>query len=484
MKTLQRTTALAGRLLPKSTTTRVVWIAALKVSLALLLLPWLVKLDGRPHADWQQFLGRFHPLAVHLPIGLILMVPLLEIAGRFRPALREAAAFVLGLAFISCLGALTLGFLLAYGGGNSGEVLTRHMWGGIGLTIGVLLCSLARPWWTSGSVPRVYPLMMACVMLVLVWATHQGGSITHGSNYLTEYMPAPLKRLFTLGTAQANAPLSGSFYAKHINPIFDANCTSCHGEGKVKGGLRLDSYELLMKGGKDGPVIVAGEPEKSLLIERVTLPPDQKHFMPAEGRPPLKPEEIAWIRAWIQQGASPAATSLVGIAISEAPKEQALQPVGDYSGLMPEIRQMEKGQGAMLLQVSSKPSDGLILNTTDAAGSFGDAQLAQFQQFAPYIVEAELGRTAVTNASFDTLSKFTHLRALHLEGTAVTGDGLAKLAPLSQLTYLNLSGTKVTQAAVAPLTSMKNLRHIYLYNTPAQPAPDAAVTKQIARSAS
>jgi hypothetical protein len=196
------------------------------------------------------------------------------------------------------------------------------------------------------------------------------------------------------------------------------------------------------------------------------------------------PEEIAWIRAWIQQGASPAATSLVGIAISEAPKEQALQPVGDYSGLMPEIRQMEKGQGAMLLQVSSKPSDGLILNTTDAAGSFGDAQLAQFQQFAPYIVEAELGRTAVTNASFDTLSKFTHLRALHLEGTAVTGDGLAKLAPLSQLTYLNLSGTKVTQAAVAPLTSMKNLRHIYLYNTPAQPAPDAAVTKQIARSAS
>ena len=80
--------------------------------------------------------------------------------------------------------------------------------------------------------------------------------------------------------------------------------------------------------------------------------------------------------------------------------------------------------------------------------SFGDAQLAQFQKFAPYIVEAELGRTAVTNASFDTLGKFTHLRALHLEGTAVTGDGLAKLAPLSQLTYLNLSGTKVTEAAL------------------------------------
>ena len=40
----------------------------------------------------------------------------------------------------------------------------------------------------------------------------------------------------------------------------------CHGEGKSKGGLRMDSYDLLMKGGKDGPVIVAGNPEKSVLL--------------------------------------------------------------------------------------------------------------------------------------------------------------------------------------------------------------------------
>ena len=113
---------------------------------------------------------------------------------------------------------------------------------------------------------------------------------------------------------------------------------------------------------------------------------------------------------------------------------------------------------------------GLVLYTVDAASSFGDAQLAQFQKFAPYIVEAELGRTAVTDASFDTLAKFTHLRAIHLEETKVTGEGLAKLGPLSQFTYLNLSGTRVTRAAVAPLASMKNLRHVYLYDTPSQPA--------------
>jgi hypothetical protein len=117
----------------------------------------------------------------------------------------------------------------------------------------------------------------------------------------------------------------------------------------------------------------------------------------------------------------------------------------------------------------SKWKKNRVLYTVDAASSFGDAQLQQFQKFAPYIVEAELARTAVTNASFDTLAKFIRLRALHLEGTKITGDGLAKLTSLSQLTYLNLSGTQVTQAAVSPLASMKNLQHLYLYDTPAKP---------------
>jgi uncharacterized membrane protein len=469
----------ADQWLPKSKVTRVTWMVALAFSLVLIVLPWIVRLDGKPHADWQQFLGRFHPLAVHLPIALLLLVPLLELVGALRPALREAAGFVLGLAFACCLGSLVLGFLLAYGGGSVGTVVSRHMAGGIVLTIGAMLCVLARPWWEQKAVAYVYPALLACTLLALVWTADQGGTLTHGSNYLTQYMPAGLKHW----SGRDETPAAGSFYAKHINPIFDSNCVACHGEGKVKGGLRLDSYALLMRGGQDGPVIVAGQPEKSVLLTRVTLPPDQKHFMPAEGKPPLKAEEIAWIQAWIQQGASPTATTLTGIAMRDEQADLPLQPVGDYSALMAEIQKMDQAQGPKLKQLSSKPEDGLILFTVDAASSFGDAQLAQFQKFAPYIVDAELGRTAVTNASFDTLKQFTHLRALHLEGTQITGDGLAKLAPLSQLTYINLSGTQVTAAAVAPLDAMKNLRHIYLFNTPAQPAPAAPQTQPAAKSA-
>jgi hypothetical protein len=192
--------------------------------------------------------------------------------------------------------------------------------------------------------------------------------------------------------------------------------------------------------------------------------------MPAEGRTPLAPDEISAIRAWIQSGASPSANSVPGIAVAAENAELPLEPVGDYSNLMDEIRQMQRSSGAKLAAVSAKPSDGLILRTIDVASSFDDAQLAGLQKFAPFIVEAELGRTAITDASFNTISKFTHLRALHLEGTALTGEGLAKLSPLSHLTYLNLSGTKVTIGALAPLKSMPNLRHIYLFDTPAEKA--------------
>jgi mono/diheme cytochrome c family protein len=439
---------------------KLVW--AVLVSIALLLLPFVFKLDGKTHADWQQFLGRFHPTVVHLPIGLILLVPLLELAGRYRPALLEAAMFVLSLSVLSCLLALTLGYLLAYGSGDAGVGVARHMWGAIALTIGTLGCALLRG--ASGGLRGFYPYLLACVLVLLAWTAHQGGSLTHGNKYLTEYLPAPLKRL-GMGTVQAEASaFPDSFYARHIYPILDANCIVCHGAQKVKGHLRLDTYDRLMRGGEDGAVIIAGKPERSILLQRITLPPDNKKFMPSEGKPPLKPEEIAWIRAWILQGASPEIKSLAGIYVHE---DEALPQVPDYSGMMAEMAQTARVAGVTLVPVSRNLGDGLILNTVNVGQKFGDAQLAGLARFAPYIVEAELGRTSVTDGCFTTLAKFTHLRALHLEETAVTGTGLSSLKQLPQLSYVNLSGTQVTSAAVAPLTSMKNLHHLYLYNTPA-----------------
>ena len=179
----------AKQMLPTMKSTRILWAASLGLSLLLLSLPWLIRLDGHPHADWQQFLGRFHPLVVHVPIGLLVLVPLLEAGGALRPALREAAGFVLALELVSCLVAHSLGFLLAYGSGNAGTGVTRHLWGGVVLTIVVLICLLARPQWYAQGAGYAYPTFLACMMIALVWTADQGGALTHGSNYLSQYMP-------------------------------------------------------------------------------------------------------------------------------------------------------------------------------------------------------------------------------------------------------------------------------------------------------
>ena len=477
MSIVERLKAQTRQLLPRTKAGRRAWVMAAVVILILVLLPVVLKLDGKPHAELERFAGRFHPLAVHLPIGLLVLLPILELAGLVRPALREAAGFVLGVAFGGCLLSLTSGLLLAHGEGRSGALVMQHMWSAIALSCAVLLCALIRPLWSSGVETRIYPALLTATLLLLAWSAHQGGSITHGANYLTENLPAIFKRLSFWG-----APSSNSFYALHINPIFDSKCVSCHGQSQAKGGLRLDSYEHLMKGGEAGAVIVAGNPGNSILFERVTMAPDHKGFMPAEGRPALRAEEINWLRAWIQQGASPSATSLAGIAIGEVHKEPPPPPVGDYSALMGEIQQMNQGLGAKLKPVSSKPEDGLMLLTTDISPQFGDAQLAALVKFAPYIVEADLSRSAVTNACFESLAKFTHLRALHLEGTKINGDGIAKLASLQELHYLNLSGTQLTYAATEQLKVFKNLQHLYMYNTPAQPATSAASSPQAEKS--
>ena len=441
-------------------------------AIPLIALPFVFRLDGRAHGDWLQFLGRFHPALLHLPIGFIVLVPVFEIGGARRPVLREAADFVLRAAFALALPTLALGYMLAYGAGDTGTTVTRHMWGAIALSICLMFCLLARPAWAASGQGLVYPALLISTLLVLVWTAHEGGSITHGSDYLTHFMPKGLRIMFPTSGPSGVSP--DSFYAHHIHPVFEAKCIACHGAGSEKAGLRLDSYSDLMRGGKDGAVIVPGKPEASMLLARVTLTPGDPHFMPAEGRTPLTSDEVSWIRAWIRSGATSTATTVPGGHLAVDQTEPPPQPVGDYSHLLPEIRRMQFSLGAKLVPVSANPSDGLVLRTVDVAPTFDDGQLAALQKFAPYIVEAELARTAITDASFDTLRTFTHLRALHLEGTSITGTNLAKLSPLTQLSYLNLSGTRVSAQSIAPLRKMPRLRHLYLFNTSAQPDNAAA----------
>src|SRR2546426_8705696 len=95
----------------------------------------------------------------------------------------------------------------------------------------------------------------------------------------------------------ANHPVD---FSKEIKPIFEASCIKCHGRGRDKGGLRIDTRETLLKGGDSGLSVVLGKSAESLLIALVQgFDPD--NIMPKKGTR-LTPEQIGLLRAWIDQG--------------------------------------------------------------------------------------------------------------------------------------------------------------------------------------
>jgi len=93
-------------------------------------------------------------------------------------------------------------------------------------------------------------------------------------------------------------PAHAEFFEARIRPLLVANCVSCHGPEKQKGGLRLDSGPALLKGGDAGPVVMPGDAEGSPLIEAVRY---EGAEMPPKGK--LKDEAIADLVAWIDMGA-------------------------------------------------------------------------------------------------------------------------------------------------------------------------------------
>lgn len=90
-------------------------------------------------------------------------------------------------------------------------------------------------------------------------------------------------------------------YEREIRPILERRCYSCHSRLQQKGGLRLDAGALIHRGGKEGPVLSAGNAVQSTLLQRL-ISTDDDERMPPEGKP-LPADQIALIRAWIEGGA-------------------------------------------------------------------------------------------------------------------------------------------------------------------------------------
>jgi uncharacterized membrane protein len=98
----------------------------------------------------------------------------------------------------------------------------------------------------------------------------------------------------TAGTTDSGATVS---FANDIQPLLQSRCINCHGGQKTEKELNLTSYEGVMTGSENGPVVTPGDAATSTMAELVS-----NGKMPKRG-PKLTPDQVQLIVDWINQGA-------------------------------------------------------------------------------------------------------------------------------------------------------------------------------------
>ena len=250
------------------------------------MMPYCVTDDPSP---WLEVLGRGHPLLLHLPLGLVPAIAVLEFgAWLFRRAPPRGAVLTLCWFTVACAAAaIASGLVLADESGYGGDAVWWHKVAGI--VLGSLCALAALCAFASNRTPLRIVLLLACVGLLP--AGHYGGTLTHGEGFLLE----PLAAL---------PPADASEFVRTIQPIFKRCCTKCHNPHKHKGELDLTTIEGIKKGGESDEVIEAGKPDESQMIVLLSLPEDDDDVMPPSGKQPRPTAaEIETLRAWIAAGA-------------------------------------------------------------------------------------------------------------------------------------------------------------------------------------
>jgi mono/diheme cytochrome c family protein len=265
-------------------------------------------------------------------------------------------------------------------------------------------------------------------------------------------------------------------FQKEILPIFEAHCIGCHGAEKAMGKLKLDSADgIKAKLADDADLLVAGEPEKSELYERLVLPAENKKRMP-KGADPLDQKSIDLIAAWIKEGATLAAAATVAPAEPAAEAEPAAPaaepakpkweplPLPEVAAASQEAIDKLIAAGAQVLPLYAD-SNLLDVSFALSAQPPTDETLKLLEAAAEQVFILNLKNAKISDSGWSVLAKLTNLSALNVQGSTFNDAAASYLAGLPRLETVNLYGTNVTDAVLEPLKSLPQLHKLYLWKT-------------------
>lgn len=425
------------------------------------------------------FLGRFHPILVHLPIGFFLALLVLEIFDLFfRSAVLHHATYIMAwLAGGAALLAVIAGVFLAYPGNYSEELLFRHRLLG-SLTavciVWILAWKVCRPLRQTHGWSFIYHPLLLVTLLFLAGAGHYGGSLTHGSDYLTAYMPSSLRPLLGLPEPVTPPPLAvpddprdAPVFHTLIDPILKANCVGCHGAERQRAGLRLDSHASLLEGGESGA-------DLNLIPKSLRLPLEDDRHMPPQEKAQLTEDEIALLTWWIRAGASEDArirdletTGQISRILEErfdlVPDED-LVPMLEWEEIEETVADLRERLNVNVQQIA-RDDPALEISFILRDTVFGDEELAQLDPLQANFRVLNLSRSEVTDEGLAHVGEMKNLERIDLSNTDVTDSGMAYLSGLPRLKYLNLHGTQVSDAGLVHVERISSLRKVFLWQT-------------------
>ncbi|WP_019991173.1 chitobiase/beta-hexosaminidase C-terminal domain-containing protein [Rudanella lutea] len=437
------------------------------LALNLLLLFLLIFQEKVVLPGWLQPVGRMHPMLLHLPIGLLVLVAVLWV---FRRAfagegVAQLFRFLLIITALSASVAALMGFFLSREGGYTDNLLNWHKYTGVGMSL--LAYALVVLNERSESNSRLFSPVLGLSTLCLFVTGHFGASLTHGEDYLFPNEEVVPEMAFTDDTP---------VFVSTIEPILKTKCYQCHNEQKQKGELLMSTMAGLLKGGKNGPIWVAGDPLNSHMIQRANLPLEDKKHMPPKGKAQLSPDEVGLLTAWIKAGADTKKSlgalaqndplrALVlahlnakrGASVTEAvaydfdaASEEALEKVNTpFRVVVPLAHDSPALQASFFVREAYKPE-----------------HLAELSDVKQQLVSLNLTNMPVRDEDMKTIAQFENLEKLILNNSEVTGKTLADLKSLTKLNSLALSGTKVNKDALAALSQLPHLKEVFVWNTP------------------
>ena len=408
-----------------------------------------------------KYLGNFHPVVLHLPIGAFLFTFLLFVSQKylksnFNPAVRMGLLF----SFITSIITSIFGYILHLNGDYDSVLVDRHMWLAIATTIliGFVLYLHKR------QKPYNHVLSSFVFATVLLTITgHNGGSLTHGKDYLK--LPDFEKEISIVSYDSIHV------FNQVISPILDSKCVKCHNTGKSKGNLMLSSIDKILLGGEKGQIIKSNSSVDSRLYTYLNLPIDDEMHMPPDGNSQLNDNEKELIKLWIDEGADfynfrkMNDDNFSKEILSFLPKEIASVDPPNRNDLVKLIENE--------FRIERISTENNFIDIKYQGKSFKQSYLRLLSKVSDNIKRLDLSFVDLSSIDLSRVDNFENLTYLNLNNTKLTTKKIQKLD--LDIQTLILSNNNFDVSVFDKFISNPTNERVFAYNT----ISDLDLTKEI-----